>query len=140
MMPVCAYPDRLPSNVFCMMTMDWPLKGRKSSTQRANVESILGNRLSGWDVKCKCSLSPLNCTEWNANDHSVSVTPARQPPNSAGVFWTVQDCYGYFAYMLDQWVPLGCHDDDGFGVGNVTVGGEESLAGARFEVSFLKRS
>lgn len=69
---------------------------------------------------------------------TVSVTPAPQSEDSVGVFWTVQDCYGYFAYMLEEWMPLGCHREEGSGVGNITVGGEGSLNGTVFEVSIVE--
>ena len=68
---------------------------------------------------------------------SVSVTPAVQLETSAGVFWTAQDCYGYFAYMLERWEPDGCHTERGFGIGNITVGGVSSLAGTFFKVEIV---
>jgi hypothetical protein len=68
---------------------------------------------------------------------TVSVTPAAQPETSAGVFWTASDCYGYFAYMLEKWEPEGCHSQEGFGIGNITVGGESSLAGTVFKIEIV---
>lgn len=68
---------------------------------------------------------------------SVSVTPSMQPDTSAGVFWTVQDCYGYFAYMLQKTEPEGCHTQQGFGIGNVTIGGNSSLSGTVFKVEII---
>ncbi|KAJ4336423.1 hypothetical protein N0V87_005439 [Didymella glomerata] len=118
MMPSCAYPDRLPKDAVCAQVVDWRLDGPKSSTQSANVETSEGNKISGWDVK-------------------LSVTPAAQPETSAGVFWTAQDCYGYFSYMLEKWEPEGCHTQQGFGIGNITVGGDSSLAGTVFKVEIV---
>lgn len=68
---------------------------------------------------------------------TVSVTPAAQSKTSAGVFWTAQDCYGYFAYMLEKWEPQGCHNQQGFGIGNITVGGDSSLTGTVFKVEIV---
>ncbi|KAF3041364.1 hypothetical protein E8E12_008402 [Didymella heteroderae] len=118
MMPPCAYPDRLPKDTVCAQVVDWRLDGPQTSTQSANVETAEGNKISGWDVK-------------------LSVTPAAQPETSAGVFWTAQDCYGYFAYMLEKWEPEGCHTQQGFGIGNITVGGDSSLAGTVFKVEIV---
>ncbi|KAL1597601.1 hypothetical protein SLS59_007298 [Nothophoma quercina] len=118
MMPPCAYPDRLADDIVCAQVMDWRLDGPKTSTQSANVETAEGNKISGWDVK-------------------LSVTPAAQAKTSAGVFWTAQDCYGYFAYMLENWEPEGCHSQRGFGIGNITVGGDSSLAGTVFKVEIV---
>ncbi|KAF3031756.1 hypothetical protein E8E11_000782 [Didymella keratinophila] len=118
MMPSCAYPDRLPNDTVCAQVVDWRLDGPKTSIQSANVETAEGNKISGWDVK-------------------LSVNPAAQPETSAGVFWTAQDCYGYFAYMLQKWEPQGCHTQAGFGIGNITVGGESSLAGTVFKVEIV---
>lgn len=53
MLPPCAYQDRLGPNTVCIQTVDWPLDGSKSSIQSANVETKQGNKISGWDVKCK---------------------------------------------------------------------------------------
>ncbi|UPX20152.1 uncharacterized protein EKO05_0010394 [Ascochyta rabiei] len=118
MMPPCAHQDRVANDTMCAQVTDWRLDGPKNSTQSANVETAEGNKISGWDVK-------------------LSVTPATQPETSAGVFWTSQDCYGYFAYMLEKWEPEGCHTQQGFGVGNITVGGQSSLAGTVFKVEIV---
>lgn len=53
MMPGCAYPDRLPEDKMCTQVIDWQLEGPKTSTQSANVETMEGNKISGWKVKCK---------------------------------------------------------------------------------------
>ena len=53
MMPPCAHPDRLSNDTVCAQVMDWPLDGPKSSTQSANIETLEGNKISGWDVKRK---------------------------------------------------------------------------------------
>ncbi|KAJ8109516.1 hypothetical protein OPT61_g7403 [Boeremia exigua] len=118
MMPSCAYPARLAEDVVCAQVMDWRLDGQKNNTQSANVETLEGNKISGWDVK-------------------FSVTPVAELESSAGVFWTAQDCYGYFAYMLQQSEPAGCHTEQGFGVGSITVGGDSSLAGTVFTVEII---
>jgi hypothetical protein len=56
MMPPCAYQDRLADDVVCAQVLDWRLDGPKNSTQSASVKTAEGNSISGWDVKCKCSL------------------------------------------------------------------------------------
>lgn len=53
MMPPCAYPDRLADDNVCAQTMDWQLDGPKDSTQSANIETVEGNKISGWATKCK---------------------------------------------------------------------------------------
>lgn len=58
MMPPCAHPDRLANDTACSQVMDWRLDGPKSSTQSANVETLEGNKISGWDVKCKSLIEP----------------------------------------------------------------------------------
>lgn len=58
MMPPCAYPDRVASDVACTQVIDWQLDGPKTSTQSANVETLEGNKISGWNVKCKL---PTSC-------------------------------------------------------------------------------
>jgi hypothetical protein len=55
MMPPCAYPDRLADGTVCAQVMDWRLDGPRNSTQSANVETAEGNKISGWDVKRKCT-------------------------------------------------------------------------------------
>lgn len=135
MMPSCAYPDRLPKDAVCAQVVDWRLDGPKSSTQSANVETSEGNKISGWDVKRKFDTRLRG--EIGTNSNTVSVTPAAQPETSAGVFWTAQDCYGYFSYMLEKWEPEGCHTQQGFGIGNITVGGDSSLAGTVFKVEIV---
>ncbi|KAF2022776.1 hypothetical protein EK21DRAFT_119403 [Setomelanomma holmii] len=117
MMPTCAYPELHP-DIMCIQTIDWPLNGTKKSVRSANVETRKRNKVSGWNVQ-------------------FAVTPAPQPKESAGVFWTKQDCYGYFAHMLGTWEPEDCHTDKGFGIGNITVGGESSLKGTVFEVTIV---
>lgn len=67
----------------------------------------------------------------------VAVTPAPQPEDSPGVFWTIRDCYGYFAYLLEKWEPEGCHRTEGFGIGGLRVGGESSLSGTVFRISIV---
>ncbi|KAI4639274.1 hypothetical protein J4E93_009453 [Alternaria ventricosa] len=118
MMPGCAYPDRIPTGTLCTATVNYPLNGHKNSTQDANVVGSDGNSIT---------------------DHAVrfDVTPASQPEDSAGVFWKVEDCYGYFARMLQKSGKEGCHTDAGSGSGNVTVGGDSSLAGTIFKVSIV---
>ena len=56
MMPPCAYPDRLADDTVCAQVTDWRLDGPKNSTQSANVETVEGNKISGWDVNCKSLL------------------------------------------------------------------------------------
>lgn len=53
MMPRCAYPDRLADDIVCAQVIDWKLDGPKNSTQSANIETTEGNKISGWNVKCK---------------------------------------------------------------------------------------
>jgi hypothetical protein len=53
LMPGCAHADRLNDETMCPQVMDWQLDGAKSSTQPANVEMIGGDKVPGWDVKCK---------------------------------------------------------------------------------------
>ncbi|KAH6621883.1 hypothetical protein C7974DRAFT_456645 [Boeremia exigua] len=118
MMPRCAYPDRLADDIVCAQVIDWKLDGPKNSTQSANIETTEGNKISGWNVK-------------------FSVVPAAQPEGSAGVFWTAQDCYESFAYMLQNPAPEGCHTEQGFGVGSITVGGDSSLAGTVFKTEIV---
>jgi len=52
MMPACAYPNR-GHKVFCVETVDFKLPAPVSSIQEASVESKGGNKLSGWNIKCK---------------------------------------------------------------------------------------
>ncbi|KAI4626527.1 uncharacterized protein J4E88_007935 [Alternaria novae-zelandiae] len=118
MMPGCAYPDRIPTGTLCTATVDYPLNGDKNSTQDANVVGSDGNRITDYAVR-------------------FDVTPASQPEDSAGVFWKVEDCYGYFARMLQKEGKEGCHNSVGSGSGNVTVGGDSSLAGTIFKVSIV---
>ncbi|KAI4702481.1 hypothetical protein J4E81_002845 [Alternaria sp. BMP 2799] len=118
MMPGCAYPDRIPTGTLCTATVDYPLNGDKNSTQDANVVGSDGNRITDMAVR-------------------FDVTPASQPEDSAGVFWKVEDCYGYFARMLQKEGKEGCHNSVGSGSGNVTVGGDSSLAGTIFKVSIV---
>ncbi|KAI4910857.1 hypothetical protein J4E90_007113 [Alternaria incomplexa] len=118
MMPGCAYPDRIPTGTLCTATVDYPLSGEKNSIQDANVVGSDGNRITDYAVR-------------------FDVTPASQPEDSAGVFWKVEDCYGYFARMLQKSGKEGCHNDVGSGSGNVTVGGDSSLAGTIFKVSIV---
>ena len=61
MMPPCAHPDQLTNDTMCIQVTDWPLDGPKCSTQSANVETIEGNKISGWDVKCKFLRNSLCC-------------------------------------------------------------------------------
>jgi hypothetical protein len=56
MMPACAYPDRAGVE-FCKATVDYALDGPKSSTQDVNVVDENDNKHSGWNAKCKYSLS-----------------------------------------------------------------------------------
>lgn len=68
----------------------------------------------------------------------VAVTPAQQPLDSAGVFWTREECYGYFAHMLEkQESEGGCHTEKGFGVGKITAGGDSVLKDTVFEVTIV---
>ncbi|KAF3007608.1 hypothetical protein E8E13_007916 [Curvularia kusanoi] len=121
MMPPCAHPNDTPDDMMCAQVTEWQLDGPQCSTQSANVETLEGNKISGWDVE-------------------LSVIPAAQPEPSPGVFWTAQDCYGYFAYMLEKMEPEGCHTQQGFGIGNITVGGDSSLAGTVFQVKIVAES
>ncbi|KAF1848880.1 uncharacterized protein K460DRAFT_304457 [Cucurbitaria berberidis CBS 394.84] len=114
MMPTCAYQEHVSHDVFCIQTVDWQLPGPKNSTQPANIEAKASNAVvNGWVIK-------------------FAVTPAQQPPESAGVFWTVADCYGYFVYLL-----AGCHSQQGFGVGRIVVGGNTSLNGTMLETTIV---
>lgn len=72
-------------------------------------------------------------------DSLVDVTPATQPDNSAGVFWKVEDCYGYFARMLEKSGSEGCHNGVGSGIGSAKVGGDSSLADTEFKVTIVTR-
>jgi hypothetical protein len=55
MMAPCAYQELLPPQTICIQTTDWPLQGPVNSTQPADVLSSEGEKLTGWDVQCKCS-------------------------------------------------------------------------------------
>lgn len=134
MMPPCAYQDRVPDS-FCIQTIDWPLDGVKSSTQDANVEKINGDKISGWDVKCKYQ-RPMTAFH-KAENVIVTVTPATSALSASTLFWRVADCYGYFAYMLVKAEPQGCHNSKGFGIGSI-VAGAGPLAGTKFEVTIVK--
>jgi hypothetical protein len=46
MMPDCAYQDRLPSNIFCTATVDYPIDGPRTSTQ------YLDSSKDGVQVRC----------------------------------------------------------------------------------------
>lgn len=118
MMPVCAYPDRAPPDTVCTATVDFKLDGPKSTIQHANVVNATGNKIDGYGAK-------------------FEVTPAPQGEDSAGVFWTVNDCYGYFNRMLQTPPPDGCQNDVGSGVGSITVGGNSTLAGTVFKVTIV---
>jgi hypothetical protein len=87
-----------------------------------------------------CSVS-LQSTEPNVTSrtdkNTVGVTPGAQPENSPGAFWTREECFGYFEYMLEKWVPEGCHTNNGFHIGNITVGGETTLKDTVFEVTIV---
>ena len=65
------------------------------------------------------------------------MTPAAQSKASQEVFWTAQECYGYFAYMLQNMEPEGSHTQKGFGIGNITVGGDSRLEGTVFKVEIV---
>ncbi|KAF2846186.1 hypothetical protein T440DRAFT_482740 [Plenodomus tracheiphilus IPT5] len=118
MMPDCAFPDKHP-NIFCTLSIDYKLDSPKSSIQDANVQEGAGQKLPNWDAK-------------------LAVYPPEHPENPAGVFWTVKDCYGYFAQLLTNWVDQGgCHTNAGFGLGNITAGAGNSLEGTVFEVSVV---
>lgn len=135
MMPPCAYPSRLPEDAVCVQVIDWRLDGPKNSTQSANIETLDGNKISGWGVRCTLLNSVV--TFLHLLTFPVSVTPAAQPESSPGVFWTAQDCYGYFAHMLQESEPAGCHTSQGFGIGSITVGGDTSLAGTVLKVEIV---
>jgi hypothetical protein len=67
MMPPCAYPENVGEDTVCTQTMTWGLKDAVSSVQDATVENAAnGNKLSGWDVECECSilLSLSLCTRF----------------------------------------------------------------------------
>jgi len=51
MMP-CAYPTR-PANMVCTATIDLPLQEQMTSVQPANVQTSDGNKISGWNAKCR---------------------------------------------------------------------------------------
>ena len=70
----------------------------------------------------------------------VEVTPAVQPENSSGVFWTVSDCYGYFAHMLQKSAPNGCHNGVASSIGSVKVGGDSTLAGTEFKIAVTPKT
>ncbi|CAN9481626.1 unnamed protein product [Alternaria alternata] len=120
MMPPCAYQDRVAKGTVCTATVDYPLDGPKSNTQHANVVDKDGNSISGWDIK-------------------FDVAPATQPDNSAGVFWKVEDCYRYFARLLEKSGSEGCHNGVGSGIGSAKVGGDSSLADTEFKVTIVTR-
>jgi len=69
----------------------------------------------------------------------VSVTPPQNPQNEAGVFWTTNDCYGYFFHLLNEREDQGgCRTNEGSGVGSLTTGTGNSLAGTKFDVAIVK--
>lgn len=70
---------------------------------------------------------------------AVSVKPAPQPKNAPPVMWTKQECYGYFAQMLEKSQPDGCHSEEGFGTGKLVVDGESAFnfKGTTFEISIV---
>jgi hypothetical protein len=39
--------------------------------------------------------------------------------------------------MLQKMEPEGCHTQKGFGIGNITVGGDSRLAGTMFKVEIV---
>ncbi|KAI2482550.1 hypothetical protein Ptr902_04866 [Pyrenophora tritici-repentis] len=121
MMPACAYQDRLPEGTFCTATIDYKLDGPKNSTQQANVVDSSATSIGDWDVQ-------------------FEVTPAAQPANSPGVFWTVRDCYGYFAHMLQKSTPDGCFNGVAASIGSVKVGGDSTLAGTEFKVAVTPKT
>jgi hypothetical protein len=95
MMPPCAYPDRLPNDTVCVQVMDWPLDGPKYSTQSANVETLEGNKISGWDVKCKYPKNPLVSadvlTTYSLGDASCTDSVfAGGLLDSAGLLWILR--------------------------------------------------
>ncbi|KAH3996788.1 hypothetical protein HBI56_131010 [Parastagonospora nodorum] len=117
MMPPCAYQDRLPAGTACILPTTWPLSGPVESKQSAKTKSAQGSEETESKVK-------------------FSVTPAQQPEGSAGVFWSKEECYGYFAQVLEkQESEGGCHSDKGLGLGKITAGGDTSLKDTVFEVS-----
>lgn len=78
MMPACAYPSRLPNDTVCAQVVDWRLDGPKSSTQSANVETAEGNKISGWDVKCRLNpMFPVFQIDADRNSVSDSCSAAR---------------------------------------------------------------
>jgi hypothetical protein len=83
------------------------------------------------------SLATQSILGLHTDKNIVAVTPATQPENSPGVFWTWEECYGYFEYMLEKWVPEGCHTENGFHIGNITVGGETTLKDTVFDVTIV---
>jgi hypothetical protein len=67
------------------------------------------------------------------------VTPPTQNETSAAtIFWTKDDCYGYLLQLLQKYEPEGCHRQEGFGIGSLTVGGDSSLAGTVFTTEIVK--
>lgn len=74
----------------------------------------------------------------HANFTQVSVTPAQQPEEVAGVFITKAECKGYFQELLLKTNPEGCNKQGlGPGAGTLTVGGTTSLKGTVFGISFV---
>jgi hypothetical protein len=52
--------------------------------------------------------------------------------------WRVEDCYGYFALILEKGVADGgCHTEQGAGTGSIVVGGKGTLARTVFKVTVV---
>ncbi|KAF1917634.1 hypothetical protein BDU57DRAFT_493796 [Ampelomyces quisqualis] len=119
MMSPCAYQERLSQDIVCAQTINWNLPESVSSIQDANVETSEGKKISGWDVK-------------------FTVAPPEQPQGAPFVSWTRQECYGYFAHLLEKWEDKGgCHTNRGFGIGKIEAGGDTPLKGAVFELTIV---
>jgi hypothetical protein len=137
MMAPCAYQERLPAGTVCAQMTTWPLSESVKSAQAADVETANGNKIPGYQVQCKllCQEHIFLC--W-LTFLPVAVTPAPQPSDSAGVFWSRDECYGYFSHMLSkQESEGGCHTENGFGIGKITAGGDSSLKDTVFEVTIV---
>lgn len=69
----------------------------------------------------------------------VSVTPPEHAQDDPGAFWSAKDCYGYFYHLLNEQEDKGgCHTSEGFGIGRLTAGTGNSLAGTKFDVTIVK--
>jgi hypothetical protein len=138
MMAPCAYQERLAAGTACAQTTTWPLSEAVKSAQSADVETTDGNKIPGYQVQCKFSNMKLRSVFCLLIVLVVAATPAPQPSDSAGVFWSRDECYGYFSHMLSkQESEGGCHTEKGFAIGKITAGGDSSLKDTVFEVTIV---